>query len=464
MTAGLVLITAILILGGVIATLGDRIGMRVGKARLSLFNLRPRQTATVITILTGGVISTSTLAILFLISDQLRTGVFELQEIQDSLAEARQDLDNTQSEKERIQSELENAVTEQREAEERLRDINQSLAEAVTNQTRTQQQLERTRTDLDRVASNFQQAQAQLQSVSEQSAQLRREIEDIQAEREQLIAQRDRDLAERDQAIAERDQAIAERENRLAALETQRSSLQQEINALEREFLGLRQGNVALLRSESMASGVVRVQDPALSPEVVDRLLNEANRVASRAILPDVVATDNQIIQVLVENVEQVKAQISDGRDYVVRVFSAGNYVVGEPCVLAGESCVQVYMVAALNRVIFQQNQVIATVSVNPSELTNAELIERYETLISATRFQARQAGLLAETIEIADGRSETVISFFQQIRQYGETIDLQAVAEDVIYTAGPVRVQLVASRNGQVLFSTATREDMPID
>lgn len=53
MTTGLVLIAAILILGGVIATVGDRLGTRVGKARLTLFNLRPRKTATLITILTG---------------------------------------------------------------------------------------------------------------------------------------------------------------------------------------------------------------------------------------------------------------------------------------------------------------------------------------------------------------------------------------------------------------------------
>ncbi|NJM85416.1 MAG: DUF3084 domain-containing protein, partial [Leptolyngbyaceae cyanobacterium RM2_2_21] len=35
MTTGYILILAVLILGGVIATVGDRIGMRVGKARLT---------------------------------------------------------------------------------------------------------------------------------------------------------------------------------------------------------------------------------------------------------------------------------------------------------------------------------------------------------------------------------------------------------------------------------------------
>lgn len=39
-------------LGGILSTLGDRLGSKVGKARLSLFNLRPRKTAVVITALT----------------------------------------------------------------------------------------------------------------------------------------------------------------------------------------------------------------------------------------------------------------------------------------------------------------------------------------------------------------------------------------------------------------------------
>jgi len=73
MISGYVLIAAVLLLSGVIATVGDRIGMRIGKARLSLFNLRPRQTATLVSILTGGVISASTLALLFGVSSQLRS-------------------------------------------------------------------------------------------------------------------------------------------------------------------------------------------------------------------------------------------------------------------------------------------------------------------------------------------------------------------------------------------------------
>ena len=130
MATGYVLVLAVLILGGVIATLGDRIGMRVGKARLSLFNLRPRQTATVVSILTGAVISASTLGLLFGVSQQLRTGVFELEQIQSDLEQAKTDLDNTQQQKDGIESALTTARQEQQQAEGDLEDINQFLQQA----------------------------------------------------------------------------------------------------------------------------------------------------------------------------------------------------------------------------------------------------------------------------------------------------------------------------------------------
>ena len=56
---GFVLILTIAILGGLIALLGDRLGMRMGKRKLSLFGLRPKYTSMVITVITGLTISVS---------------------------------------------------------------------------------------------------------------------------------------------------------------------------------------------------------------------------------------------------------------------------------------------------------------------------------------------------------------------------------------------------------------------
>tara|TARA_Y100001968_G_scaffold333752_1_gene399045 strand:- start:13091 stop:14032 length:942 start_codon:yes stop_codon:yes gene_type:complete len=79
---GWLLIIALLILGGILSTLGDLLGSKIGKARLSIFNLRPKRTAILITVITGSLISSLSLGFMLLINKQLRVGLFELNQLQ----------------------------------------------------------------------------------------------------------------------------------------------------------------------------------------------------------------------------------------------------------------------------------------------------------------------------------------------------------------------------------------------
>ena len=79
---GWLLILSLLLLGGILSTLGDRLGTRVGKARLSIFKLRPKSTAVLITVFTGSIISAISFAIMVAFNSQLRVGLFELEDIQ----------------------------------------------------------------------------------------------------------------------------------------------------------------------------------------------------------------------------------------------------------------------------------------------------------------------------------------------------------------------------------------------
>jgi uncharacterized protein (DUF3084 family) len=479
MTTGYILIVAMLILGGVIATIGDRIGTRVGKARLSLFNLRPRKTAVLVTIITGALISASTLAVLFAASDQLRTGVFELRRIQNNLTRARKELEQARTQKNRVESELEKARSEQTTAQNRLDKINQFLKAAIARQARTETQLQRTegektraearlsrtQNQLNRIEASFQQAQAQLRTVSQQEKGLRAGIRQLQAERQELIrqrdlvkaqiAQRDQEIAARDRAIAQRDQEIASREQviaqseiRLQELENQRAYLAQEVEKLEREAQGLRQGNVAILRDQVLASGVVRIVNPAAAEQAVNQLLSRANRKALEALQPGTTNFNEGVVQITETEVEQLINQIDDGQDYLVRILSASNYVVGE-------KQIRVFADVARNQVIFLAGDVLAATSIDPSTLNDREIQERINFLVAASRFRARRAGVLTDTIQLGD--IQTLIRFIGQIKQYKQPIDVRAVVAEVAYTAGPLKVELVAVQNGNVIFRTGS-------
>ncbi|MUL36645.1 DUF3084 domain-containing protein [Gloeocapsopsis dulcis] len=482
MTTGYILVAAILILGGVIATVGDRLGTRVGKARLSLFNLRPRNTAVVITILTGSIISASTLAILFAADERLRTGVFELEEIQSELRDRRQQLEATTEEKTQVQQALVQARTEQRaeqreaqrreaEAQQRLEAINESLQTARAQQAQTQAQLNRTQArqaqtqaqlnrtqeQLSQVSAQFQQAQTRLRTVSQRAKELRAEIQQVQAELQQLteqrdqlraqIAKRDQEIAKLDESITQRDQVIAQRESLLKQLETQQNYLEQEAQNLERNLQVLRRGNVALFRGQVLAGGVVRIVDPKAARQAVDQLLGEANRTAVRFTQPGI-EQNEQVVNISAAQVDQLIKQIDDGRDYVVRIMSAGNYVLGE-------RSVQVIADAAQNQVVFRPGDVLAAISANPATMSDTELRQRVELLLGASNFRAQRAGILGDTIQIGDNRIETLIGFIDQLKQYNLPVEIQAVAAEVTYTSGPLKVELLAMQNGQVVFRT---------
>jgi uncharacterized protein (DUF3084 family) len=458
MTTGLVLIAAILVLGGVIATVGDRLGMRVGKARLSLFRLRPRQTATLITILTGIVISAVTFGILFAISDQLRTGVFELGEIQEDLANARTDLQSAQKEQEDVQQERDRALRQRQAARRQLRDINDTLQGAIAqNRAReeqlqaTNQRLENTQGELRQIETNFRQAQSRLGDVTQQASQLRSEIAQLQRDRENQIA-------EREQEIAARDREIARREVQLRDLEAQQRSLEQAVAELEEEFQGLRQGNVALFRNRSLASNLVRVADPDLAPQLVLELFQEANQIALNQIVPGATTVNQQVLNVSNAQLEQLARQLVDGQEYVVQILSGGNYVVGEPCVLAGERCIDVFVAVTPNEVLVPPSTILANVTINPSRFNFAGLTEQYYLLVRTAQFRLRQAGVVTETqLQVADGRAETVGDFLQTLQAYDRPVEVQLRSTHPIFAASrtPIVLQLVAIQDGQELFQT---------
>ena len=50
---GVYLIVVLVLVGGAIAYIGDRIGRSVGRRRLTIFGLRPKHTSVMITVLTG---------------------------------------------------------------------------------------------------------------------------------------------------------------------------------------------------------------------------------------------------------------------------------------------------------------------------------------------------------------------------------------------------------------------------
>ena len=475
MTSTYILIFATLILGGLIALLGDRLGTKVGKARLRLFKLRPRQTATIITIVAGTLISASTLGILLLLSESLRDGLFELDDIKKELRGVKRDLDRANEEKNQVATQLTTVKQQQTEAQKQLQTTQQDFQNSTQQLRSISEQAENLRRELDTLLDERAKQLQQLSNLKQESERLQNQLQ----EREQKITAQDSEISakensirrlrekqqvlqtqisDRDSRIAQLDSAIASsnselqaRRNRLNELESQLEFLQREVAVLEQyyqTYQELRERRIAIFKGEVLASATVRIVDEDAAIPAIDRLLALANRNAIESNLLDGELSERRIVRITKAQVEQLARQLQDGRDYVVRILSAENYV-------QGEEEVKVFADITPNEEVFQAGESIATVSVDSAQMNRLEIQERLDWLLAASKFRAQRAGIIGD-LQVGDGQIATIINFINEIAESEEALgEIKAVAAETTYTSGPLKLNLVVVKDGVVVLST---------
>jgi len=108
-----VLIIFLIILGGLIAPFGDLLGSKIGKSRLSILKLRPKKTATIVTVITGGFISAISIGLLLLVSEEFRQRLFvDIPFLQKTLDESKRALVPLQKERKKLEDKIKNKEKE----------------------------------------------------------------------------------------------------------------------------------------------------------------------------------------------------------------------------------------------------------------------------------------------------------------------------------------------------------------
>lgn len=558
MTSGFILIGAMLILGGIIGVSGDRIGTKVGKARLTLFKLRPRQTATLVTIFTGTLLSASVLTLIFGASEQLRTGVFDLQKIQRKLFDTKENLARALEQKDRVQRELEAARNAQSAAKNLLSGIDRSFKDELLNQSiaaqnlkNTEQQLQtissqrnelvqevaqitRDRDDLtaqyqvvavqvqelkqrvDRLDGVVMPLQQQLTGVDLKKSQLQQRLNTITVEpnllhqaqrlqvyettakklsqnlaenieqlttlKTQLKSQQtelfniDTQLKQLKQKLAVRQAQLTEKNRQHQKLERELqtrilqlklrniqlkkleaqvrtrgqglASLEKEVNNIEQEYQKIQQGKIGIIRNQVLATSIFKFSNLENRTKAINNLLAEANLNAIKASNPDEIDRNRQIIEIAPNQLLQLKQEISDRRDYVVRVISTSNYVIDD-------KNIQVFIDATPNQKLFDRGTQIANVLLDPSKMTEDKIRQQLNILLVSSQLRARRAGIIDDRPQVGNGQLTTYVQFLQQVEQYKYPIEIRTIIDRDIYTLGPLVVKLQAISNNKILFST---------
>ncbi len=386
--SGWILILALLILGGVLSTLGDRLGSKVGKARLSLFRLRPKKTAVVITVLTGSLISAISLGLMLLVSDRLRTGLFELDQIEQRLRDSRDALSSSRKDLAQSRSALRSAENERSEA------------------------------------------QRQLKVVAEQASRLQKELAPLMEQRKQLEAERDR--LSRD--IAAKDSDLQRNRTELAKLNSKIKSSSQELERLERNLIALRQGDVVISSGQILEVAKVRIEKPSQARDVIHALLQRTNLNVYQRVLPGE-TPNRQILLVPRSDISKLETTLSKRGEWVVSLISAAN-------VLKGERQVVAFPDVRPNKRVVRSGEQLATTVLEADERSPDQVRSRLNLLLAAAFTRAQRQGALANGLQFDPARLNQLAEALVN-RPLGETAKLEAISRGNSDLADPIAVDI---------------------
>jgi uncharacterized protein (DUF3084 family) len=407
--SGWLLILALLVLGGVLSTLGDRLGSKVGKARLSLFNLRPRKTAVVITALTGALISAVSLGLMLLVSERLRVGLFELDQIQERLQSSRTALENSQAELRTRRAELESSQAE-------VARVQKSRSQALAARTQAE--------------SARNQAESARRQAEGRVSQLRQALQPLQAERSRLEREQER-LSRK---VRGRDAEIRRTEAELRTVRDRIAAGERELKGLETNVLALRRGDVVIASGEPLAKAKVKLEKASQARELIDTLLQQANLAAFARLLPGQ-KPDRQILLVPRTDIERLEGMLRRPGSWVVTIRSAAN-------VLRGEARVVAFPDLRPNQRVVKRGELLARTGLDGEERSPEVVRSRLNLLLAAAFARAQKQGTLTDGLQF-DAAAFNSIGRELSERPAGQRVSLEAISAVDADTPDPIVVEL---------------------
>ncbi len=188
------LILLLILISGLIAYIGDQIGMKLGKKRVSIFGLRPRYSSIIITVVTGIVIATLSIVILLTAYSGLRQALFNINEVMARLDQLDSELMRRTEELDDLRQERQDLLDSLAQTEEEFQEASRELGEAREEIA----ELEEERDELDYLVENLRLERDELENqIEELNLELAEVSEDLEEAREQLVYYMDEDIVYR---------------------------------------------------------------------------------------------------------------------------------------------------------------------------------------------------------------------------------------------------------------------------
>ena len=425
----LFLIIALIVVSGLIAYLGDQIGMKIGKRRLSIFGIRPKYTSIIITILTGILIATFTVALLLITSRGVRMAVFDMQG---------------------LVSELSSLNQEVQAKDKRLRDMAQEINQTTTLLTDIRHQKEQMQAELKQKLSELAKKQAEYKSMQasltkaqanfDRLAQANMELEKSQGELKAKVGVIEKQKIDLEKQKKELSKQKKNLEGDVVALQTDIKTLTDEVNKISGEAQALtwkvahmeiesdgyqitdilyRKGELVYLESLDTISGV----PPAQIVKVIDDYLARANKLVQKRKVK-INDSDGRSILVPGEQLYEIAKALKDPTNdkILVGIYPNKNIWV--------DNFVDASIKWEKNYKVYRKNEIIVQKELDVSQ--NPAVIERQLTeVLNDVSQRSTERGLLPN----ASGEVGTI----------GFT-DFYTIVENIKNLSGKVRIVIEAT------------------
>lgn len=394
---GIILILVLILMGGAIAFIGDRLGSKVGKKKLSLFGLRPKHTSTIVTIVTGILIVTATFGALTAVSQDVRTALFGMEKLKTQMAELQNEARVSQEASDKAKASLTEKTAEFIAISDQVEKMNQRLTEV-------RQELQQAVSEKDRAVEALATSQGEVNRLQGQQQELEEKIITLNRNKEQLES----DLKE----------------------------LQEIAAKLQTGIRVVREGAIVFQAGEVLAS---RSVDPRESQEQLRQEMETFLRETNAQLLQRL--NVDKDLGLLVISQHEFDMTIDEIRKAdsprILRVVAAGNTVYGEP-VFGALQLYQNQLIFAKGMTLLQEE--IQAISDDSGANEGAIIL-----FLKQVNALSVREGVLPDPISGMVGSlpANHLYETAAKMSRLGGRVELSAVTVEDVHTAGPVRIEL---------------------
>lgn len=390
MFIGIAMFLVLMIMGGVIAFLGDKIGSKVGKKRLSLFGLRPKYTSIIVTIISGILISFLTIAALAVVNENVRVALFGLSRLQERMANLNQEIEVKNKELEEGKQQLKERNKEYQYMTLRSENISKELE-------RVESQRAYAETELSVVQKAYDKARQGVEASAE-------EIEKLEKTKEELSGNI--------------------------------SKLNKEKESLLGNIAAIREGTVVFRAGQVLTDAVVdENMTKEQSEQVLGSILNDINNLLKDRM--NVKDKDVYLVRMPQFSFDSAVEKVKEAKNKkLVRVVAAGNLILGEPAIVEFD--------VFDNNLIFLKNETIMK-----AEMLNYGNLKRPDAqvlrLLNDLNHYAKGKGVLPDPItgKIGQLEGQELLNVIEKVKAYNSKCTLIIKAKKDIYSEGPLLIDV---------------------